>query len=215
MADLVTLIPYDEEEGVPGDEGITIDVTESEEHNEGNDVTSFPIEVGGFLNDHTAKKPITVRISGFFSYKAPGFFGQLDQFGQNLVQSIDEVGETFGLRDGPVRKADSRALELWDKLLIAKDADTRWQLITSLRVYYNMMVESLVAKKTTAEGDSVSFEISFRQVRFAVTDEAEAIVEATPVAPPAAQPVKVGKVAPKADRKLQSALRAGGIGDSL
>lgn len=207
--DLVTLIPYDEEEGVPGDEGLTIDVTDAEEHNESNEITSFPIELGGYLNDHTAKKPITVRISGFFSYKAPGFFGQLEQFGQNLVESLDSAADTFGLKDGPVRKADSRALELWDKLLIAKDRNTRWQLITSVRVYYNMMIETLVAKKLPEIGDSIQFDIGFRQVRFAMTDEADAIVETTPVAPPASKPVKVGKVAPKADKPTSGFVEGG------
>lgn len=192
---LVTLIPYDEASGEPGEEAITIDVSLSESHTEDSDITDFPVETGSTIADHVRDKPVLVRIGGYFSFKDPSFLGQLSQFGENVGELVGGVTNEIGLTDGPVKKAASRAVDLYTALRDAKEQRGRFQLITNLRIYYDMMIVSLTANLSAEEGDSVPFEAVFKKVLFAETGETSPLVEATPNAPAPTPKTKVGKTA--------------------
>lgn len=190
---LVTLIPYNEESGEPGEEAITVDVTLAESHIMDSDITDYPVESGSTIADHIRDKPVVVRISGYFSFKDPSFLGQLSQFGENVGELVGGLASEIGLTDGPVKKAASRAVDLYTALLEARDRQGRFQIITNLRIYYDMMITSLSAGLTPDEGDSVPFECSFKKVLFATTAETAPLVEAKPTAPAPTPKKKVGK----------------------
>jgi hypothetical protein len=203
---LVTFIPYDEASGEPAEEGLTVDVSLSESHTEESDITDFPIETGSTISDHVRDKPVMLRITGYFSYKDPSFLGQLAQFGENVGELVTNATNAIGLTDGPVKKAASRAIDLYTALRDAKAKQGRFQVITNLRIYYDMMIVSLVANLTPDEGDSITFEATLKKVIFAATGETAPLVEATPAAPAPTPKTKVSKTAAPTKAPPQSVI---------
>lgn len=103
------------------------------------DVTHFPIEDGGQINDHIIQRPTTVQMRAIVT-SMPLF-------------NITEMG-------------DGRITDAYNELLKMTSEREVFDLIFSLDVYENMVITNFSPTMNHSNGDSLTFSISMQQVRF-------------------------------------------------
>lgn len=134
--------------------GYPLDVAISEDHDFESEVTEHPVEIGADITDHVRARPIRVSLEGVVSDTPIGdVVAQRSQF--TLVN-----GEAF-------TKPSEEAFAF---LLAIRDAREPVTIETSLRVFENMILQSLAVPRSSSNGDALRFRATFVQVQL-VTNE--------------------------------------------
>lgn len=115
---------------------VVLDASISETHNAMWKVTRHPIETGSVVSDHVRREP--------------------DSIIMNAEISDIEIG-LFAIPD------PQRSISAWRRLQEAAQADLV-TVVTTLREYQNMQIESLRATRTSATGQVLAFTATLREV---------------------------------------------------
>jgi len=116
---------------------IELDASLDETHVAENEVTQFPVEVGADITDHVRRQPDRCTIRGLIS-------------NHPLVPGLGVGG--------------GRAAEGYQKLLAMVDEAQLISVVTTLRQYQDMVIESLEVPRDPQFSSSVQCSISLRQV---------------------------------------------------
>lgn len=116
---------------------LTVDVTIEESHDFGAGVTDWPVEGGALITDHVRLKPKSLTITGFVS-----------------DTPLDLVGLSLGR---------SRAASAFFVLEQMWQARVPFTVVSQLRVYNNMVIESLSVPKQREQ--AIRFTCSMREVQ--------------------------------------------------
>lgn len=122
-------------------DGYEIDVAIREEHAFENEITEHPVEQGADIVDHVRARPIVVTLEGCVSDTPIG--------------------------DLATRRSETTlpSREAFDRLLAVRNARLPVTIATSLRVYTDMILESLTTPRDATTGDALAFTARFRQIR--------------------------------------------------
>jgi hypothetical protein len=150
---------------------VTLDACMAQSHEESNEVTQHPIELGAKISDHAFKNPDELKLEGIISNTPLKYlFDTLTMDSDYALQQYEK------LRD------------LMDKRYIAT-------VLTSLWSYDSMILYNLSAPRTAANGNSILVNLSFRRIEIV----ASATVAAPDSSIPGGQPKKeMGSQATKA-----------------
>lgn len=139
---------------------VQLDASIDESHTHANAVTQFPVEVGVDITDHVRRQPDKLRIRGLVTDHPIGFFG--------------------------VSKPLNRSLQAYEKIRKMVDEAQVISVVTSLRTYKNMVIESVEIPRSAGRGNAVEMNLSLREIIFAEALDAEVIElgtqQATPIA---------------------------------
>lgn len=122
-------------------DGYEIDVAVTETHGFESEVTEHPVESGADIADHVRARPIVVTLDS--------------------VVSDTPIGDLAARRSTdtlPSREALAR-------LLAIRDAREPITIETDLRVYDNMVMESLSIPRSVQTGDALRFSATFKQIQ--------------------------------------------------
>lgn len=135
-----------------------LDAAVVEDHTFDSEVTEYPVEKGADVADHVRARPIVVTIEGIVSDTPVGSLAErrFDQFGEFLYS-----GEAF------------------TKLQEIRDAREPVRIITSLRSYDNMLLQSIQVPRDARTGDALRFRATFVQLQL-VTNARTVIRTAQP-----------------------------------
>ena len=123
---------------------IELDASISESHTSKNQVTKFPVEVGVDITDHVRRQPEEVTITGIVT----------DQ----PIFGVSRAGVI-----GPPLTA-GRSLTLYQKVLKMVDEAQLISVVTSLRQYQNMVIESLEIPRNSKRSYAVEMKIQLREI---------------------------------------------------
>lgn len=124
---------------LPSIGSIQIDATISEDHNYSNDVTDHPIETGASISDTIIQKPFTLSMECIVSASPLS-----DKVTDSTPQRVDR---TYG---SLARLAQSKSLVT---------------VVTAVKTYSNMAISSLSVPRSKDDGNSLRFNVTFKQVR--------------------------------------------------
>ena len=117
---------------------VELDASIEENHVSANTITQFPVETGVDISDHVRKQPDRVTIRGV----------------------VTDHPTTFGGAGRSGRSLDS----YYDVLTMIDEAQVI-SIVTSLRQYANMVIESMEVPRNAALGSSVQMSLSFRELK--------------------------------------------------
>lgn len=120
---------------------VQLDASLEETHTSQNAITQFPVEQGVDITDHVRQQPDRVSIRGIVTDHPLGLGGG-------------------GLVSG-------RSLEAYQKALTMLQEAQLISVVTSLRQYQNMVIESLEVPRTAKQGQSVEMSLSLREIKTA------------------------------------------------
>lgn len=127
--------------------GILIDACLSETHTLASDVTEYPVEEGSAITDHARAKPNHVSLE--------------------CIITNTPLSET-ARREAEITQGDlgiGRATDIFRRLEIMQATSQVLQVVTPLKVYDDMLIESLTVPRDPRTGDAIRFQIAFKQVR--------------------------------------------------
>ena len=151
---------------------IEIEVTLDESHNYINEVTDYPVEEGFNISDNVYQKPEEITLTGMYS-DTPLTTNQ-DQFvesmkgaGENRMQSALESLLTIAGRSLPKQKGATGIVERQIEVLPLQYTVEPLiiDVVTTLRVYTNMICTSLTIPVSRQTGKSIRFTIKFKKIR--------------------------------------------------
>lgn len=138
--------------------GFDVDAALTEEHVFDADVTDYPVEKGGNVSDNIRSRPIKVTIEGVVS--------------DTPLTEMAFIRAAAGGSGPPSQDA----LAVLEKIRDDREPVT---IVTSLRLYENMALESLNIPRSKDTGDALRFRATFKQIRF-VTNARTTVRVATP-----------------------------------
>lgn len=128
--------------------GLTgIDLYPSENHDLGAEKTKLAIESGANITDHAAILDAKITLTGIISNISNIFSGV------PLVIGAIGVKSTVKTRDG------------WEKLVTLRDARQPLTVVTSLKVYENMLITDLSALVDKTTGPNLFFTLQLEEMR--------------------------------------------------
>ena len=133
---------------------IILDATISERHDHSSEVTTHPIETGGFVADHIYENPRVVTIEG---------------------EITDSPIVPFNIMAG----LSARRLEAYDQLVLIHKARAVVRLVTGLKVYADMVMRSLSVPRDPGTGGRLQFSAEFVEIR-QVTSEVVGVATPKP-----------------------------------
>lgn len=116
---------------------IELDASIDESHTAVNEITEFPVEVGINITDHVRRQPDRVTIRGI------------------VTDHPIQLGGA--LRSG-------RSLEAYQDFLVMLNQADLVIVVTTLRQYSNMIVESMTVPRTNTLGGAVEFTLVLREI---------------------------------------------------
>lgn len=125
----------------------TVDVSIRERHDRASDITSFPVEEGVDITDHVRTKPRTIVIDGVMTDTPSGLLA--------LAVVPGLIDRFAGV---------PRSVESFQKLELMWNGKWLLDVVTSLTVYRNMVIERLQVPRDVRRGRSLRFSISMREV---------------------------------------------------
>lgn len=135
--------------------GFAIDASVTEDHTARNEVTDNPVESGAVMTDHVRRMPATLTLE--------------------CIVSDSPLGQVEALRgEGTVPSVDARAH--LESLLANPEPFT---VVTSIRTYENMVIESLSEPRRAGIGHAMRFTATLRQITI-VTNERTTVQVAVP-----------------------------------
>jgi hypothetical protein len=123
-------------------DGFVIDAGVSETPEFDLDVTDHPVETGASITDHSLVRPVILSIEGIITDTPIGL----------IAESREESG-VLPTNDG------------FQKLLDIKDAREPVTIVTSLKTFKNMVMQSLTVPRDASTGDALIFRATFKQIR--------------------------------------------------
>jgi hypothetical protein len=144
---------------------VTLDASISEQHTGNNEVTDHPVEEGVNIVDHVRPKPDTLKIEGLVTNTPMPEAG--------APQFPVTVGDVTFLSKSKFDAA--RAGTAYADLLALKENATLITVVTGLRTYDNMVIESLDVPRDARTGQTLRFSCSLKQIRTAVVQTAKII----------------------------------------
>lgn len=144
---------------------ITLDAVVSENHTSALQVTEHPVEAGANISDHARQMPDVVTLD-------------------IALSNTTKLGE----------HTPGRAIDIYEKLRLLQTNAELVTVVTTLRVYENMILENLSVPRTVKDAGGLRCTASLRQVR--VVQNKTSIVEVTRE-PIAKKKVSDGKKAAK------------------
>ncbi len=139
---------------------VEIDASVSEIHSASADITEFPVEDGSLITDHINKRPDVVQIEGYVS-NTP-IKGFTNFFGAAPIGSLANL--TIGVSNDLAKTA-------YDKLLEIVEGNELITIVTTLRTYENMAIESFIVNRSASDGDVLHFTAVARQITLVQTAE--------------------------------------------
>lgn len=139
---------------------VIADASPSEQHVGANTITDHPVEEGANISDHSRPEPDRVQIEAVVSNTPITPSQQLRTIQSGSVQfsSTSQVDVKIGATDGYAQAA-------YDTLRQLKDDGVLVTVVTSLRTYYSMAIESITVPRTAANFDALVFSIQFKAIR--------------------------------------------------
>jgi len=119
---------------------LELDASIEETHSASNEVTQYPVETGVDITDHVRRQPDRLTIRGIVT-DHPLVFGG-------------------ALRSG-------RSLEAYQTILTMVDEAQLISVVTSLRQYQNMVIESVEVPRNPQRGAAVEMVIALRELKTA------------------------------------------------
>lgn len=129
---------------------VDIDVSLNETHTSTNVISDAPIETGSDITDHVKKMPDELRLEGVLS-NAPSStlkFIELQTSGDTAEARYAKLIEVFENRE-------------------------KFEVITGIRVYRNMLFKSISVPRNSATGQVIRFNAVMREVTFAQSETVE------------------------------------------
>jgi len=117
---------------------IELDASLQENHTSKNEVTRFPVEKGVDIADHVRRQPESVTIRGL----------------------VTDHPITFG--GGGVAK---RSIQAYQDALVMLDEAQLITVVTTLREYENMVIESLAVPRNASLGNAVELNLTLTEVK--------------------------------------------------
>lgn len=196
----------DEEFGVGG---IAFDLFIDESHLLEFGASAHPIESSAVVTDHITRKLRSCTVTGMFS-------------NHSIRRTVTEQPSTEDSENGEEPVAIyNRALEMYEKLEALAEKREAVRLVTSLKVYPEMVILALSAKRSAKDGESISFTMKLREFSF---DQLKQKKEAEPTQPEdmeteenrlVAEKQTNGKVSAKRSRFMESYLASAGVINGL
>lgn len=121
---------------------IVMDALIEETHNRTAVITENPVEDGSVFNDHIANDPVSVSIVGWITNTPVGFFRNLN----NIINPSDRVSTIF------------------DDLNFLYQEGIPFQLVTNLKVYEDMGIQSLTIPKDVDSGNAFEFTMECKKI---------------------------------------------------
>ncbi len=154
------------------------DIVVEENHEDTLVITEHPAEQGAPFSDHAYKKPATVTIRG----------------------GVTDVGSSL---NATASDGDTRVVSLYEKLLELQDSKEPFEIVTGLRRYENMLLETLSVPVDQTGSGAAIMTANCRQV-FIVKTQSTSV----PSARRHANAAKTGGVNNKGKKQLQSDKRS-------
>lgn len=136
----------------PGFAAFTVDVVDSETHDWKNDVTMYPVEDGADISDNIRPTPVELSMSCFVGGQPIKGYGEM--FDDWASMSADRF-----------LNGNRRLQECFQSLLALRDSRTLMTVATRYRTYSDMAITSVNLRRTPDDGDSLVFDITWRQCR--------------------------------------------------
>lgn len=130
--------------------------------------------------------------------------GALDTTGTRKISTLDRSADATRTVNASVLQFDGefdRVGDVFHELDTLRETATIVTVVTTLRIYENMVIQSISAPRTAADGSAITFALNFQEIRFAETRTVKAPADKKkPVAksdlgPKSGQPVKLKSVA--------------------
>jgi hypothetical protein len=147
-------------------DGVTIDAVRldaslSETHSHEAEITEHPVDDGVNVSDHIRQKPDVLTIEGIFTNT------QLSRDG--ITRAVETGGVIFETsvfdEESSVAGTVGYAEASYRKLVEAKEAGKLMSVVTGLRSYDSMAIQSISAPRNANIGDAVQFTIVLRHFR--------------------------------------------------
>lgn len=116
---------------------VEMDASLSESHQAANEVTRHPVEQGSDITDHVRRQPERVTITGVITDTPTTLGGALEE---------------------------NRSLSAFEKFLEMKDRADLVTVVTSLRQYSNMVIESYSIPRDARRGQSVEITLNLVEI---------------------------------------------------
>ncbi len=127
---------------------IELDASLSESHQFASEVTQFPVEDGSVITDHIQNKPDEVSINGFVT--------------NTPVRSFATIGAAIDLvRSSGISGRTELAFEALERIHRDRELVT---IVTNLKTYADMALQSLTVPRNAAIGDVLEFSADFVKV---------------------------------------------------
>ncbi len=151
--------------------GVEVDATLSEGHNYNALVTENPVEDGSVVTDHIVNLPVVLEMEGRFSDTPFGFLASL------LAGTAGLAATALGTADivaglstaavaGLLGESSPGLSKTKFNLLVALQVTREpIEIVTGLTTYSNMAIEALKATRSSADGKSIRFTATFREIK--------------------------------------------------
>lgn len=142
------------------DATIISDATISEQHNESNTVTDHPVEEGVPVTDHSRPNPDRPTFECYIS-NSP-----VDPTQQS--RAVQQAGFTFqssSANNSKVGATQGYAQQAYEKLRKLRLQGTLLTVVSTVRTYKSMVIESISIPVSTWDKDALHFTITFKQIR--------------------------------------------------
>lgn len=127
---------------------VELDASIDETHTAENDITQFPVEEGVDISDHVRKQPNRLTIRG-------------------IVTDHPIVGISRGVGVIAPTLTSGRSLDAYQRLLTMLEEAQRISVVTSLRQYENMVIESMEVPRNAQRGHAVEMFLQLREIKTA------------------------------------------------
>lgn len=204
---------------------IALDASVDEAHTMTATATSHPVETGSNITDHVHQDPRMIRIEGFitnhpiqkppsqaegvrevqkeFTWKADPDIPLVQVGGPGIIGGV--TGAIASAVGADLHSATAtgfeplfdRVQDVYEEMEAIYNESRVIDIVTSLKVYFNMVIESLEVVRDAARGNSLPFTVTARQV---------AIVETGVVPAPAEPTVQRGKAESNEGKQSSSEL---------
>jgi len=154
----------------PGRVGsLSLDATLDDSHEFANEVTSFPIEEGSDINDHIKKEPMTLSITGFITNSPIIVVQNLNEIVSNEYNTSINTSEVTrnnvaGSFTELMKIMGENYPEQPTSATVVINNPRVIEVVTGLRVYSDMVMTRLSIKRTPSDGESLTFNASFRKI---------------------------------------------------
>jgi hypothetical protein len=155
---------------------IVLDATVSELHTIDSEITEHPVEEGAAVADHHRAKPDVITLEGIIS-NTPINRGQSRRVASSFGESFETTADQDAIAGQP-GYAEQAYLALKD----LRDTSKLVSVITPLRTYESMLLQTVTIPRNVKTGDALRFTAVLKQVRLVKNKTTTQTVAAEPKA---------------------------------